>query len=352
MFEYRGAIHVHTTYSDGSLPAEGVISEARAAGLDFLVITDHDTLDARRRPGEGYYDGLLVLVGCEISPDHNHYLTLGVSEPPSKSLSPRDYIQAARGAGGVGFAAHPHDRGSQILGLPDYAWTATDCQDWDGLELWNFVSSWVGGASNIWRLLLGLIDPGRTGGSPDPETMALWDEVTARRRCPAIGGVDAHGHDSILGRLPLAPFNYRCGFQTVQNRVMLDHPLTGAAEKDIPRVIRALAEGSNYICNAALGDPLGFFFSAASGEPSSNHVWTIGQEASGLDHLTLKVSCPGAGRVRLIRQGTEVASSGGTELVLEAGPGVYRAEAWKRTWSGWRVWVISNPIYFSHGVKK
>lgn len=348
MFEYRGAIHVHTTYSDGTLPAELVIDEAKAAGLDFLVITDHDTLEARRDPGEGYYQGLLVIVGCEVSPDHNHYLTLGLSQVPFNRLSPEEYTQAVRSAGGFGFAAHPHDRGSPVLGIPDYAWKDRASRNWDGIEIWNFVSGWVGGASDHWRLFVGLLDPGKIAGAPDSKTMALWDGITARRRCPAIGGVDAHGHASILGRLPLAPFNYRRGFQTLQNRVLLDRPLGQSAGEDIPRVIEALAEGSNYICNAALGDPRGFSFKASTG----GRELGLGQQAFGAARAVLSASAPGADRLRLIRQGVEIASVEGPELSVEVGPGVYRAEAWKRIWSGWRIWVIANPIYLRAGAER
>ncbi len=56
-----GVVHVHTTLSDGGGTPEEVIRAARATGLDFLGITDHNNLDAK--PFEGYHDGVLVLVG-------------------------------------------------------------------------------------------------------------------------------------------------------------------------------------------------------------------------------------------------------------------------------------------------
>jgi hypothetical protein len=40
---YRGDSHLHTVYSDGKrLPSE-VAAGTRAAGLDFMVSTDHNT---------------------------------------------------------------------------------------------------------------------------------------------------------------------------------------------------------------------------------------------------------------------------------------------------------------------
>jgi hypothetical protein len=42
--ELRGAWHVHTTRSDGLGTLAEVIGAARAAGLQFVVVTDHNRL--------------------------------------------------------------------------------------------------------------------------------------------------------------------------------------------------------------------------------------------------------------------------------------------------------------------
>ena len=52
-----GDLHCHTTLSDGSLGIEEVIVQAKRMGLDFLAITDHDTLSSSNRAqilGERY----------------------------------------------------------------------------------------------------------------------------------------------------------------------------------------------------------------------------------------------------------------------------------------------------------
>ena len=38
-------LHMHTTYSDGKLTPEELIAAAKAAGLRYIAITDHDTVD-------------------------------------------------------------------------------------------------------------------------------------------------------------------------------------------------------------------------------------------------------------------------------------------------------------------
>lgn len=61
-------LHCHTTLSDGSLGIEDIIMQAKRTGIDFLSITDHDTLSSFSRAailGERY--GVRVLQGVELS---------------------------------------------------------------------------------------------------------------------------------------------------------------------------------------------------------------------------------------------------------------------------------------------
>lgn len=49
--DYRMALHIHTRYSDGSGFVREIVATGREAGLDVLVISDHNTLAAERRLG-------------------------------------------------------------------------------------------------------------------------------------------------------------------------------------------------------------------------------------------------------------------------------------------------------------
>ncbi len=63
-----GDLHCHTTLSDGSLGIEEVIIQAKKMGLDYLSITDHDTMASFSRSailGERY--GVKVIPGVELS---------------------------------------------------------------------------------------------------------------------------------------------------------------------------------------------------------------------------------------------------------------------------------------------
>ena len=42
MFEYSGNAHMHTPYSDGKKWHNEIAEEAISAGLDFIIVTDHN----------------------------------------------------------------------------------------------------------------------------------------------------------------------------------------------------------------------------------------------------------------------------------------------------------------------
>ena len=61
---------------------------------------------------------------------------------------------------------------------------------------------------------------------------------------------------------------------------------------------------------------------------------------------TLRMRTPLAARLRLLRDGAEIASTEGTSLDADVEePGVYRAEALRPSKGRERTWIISNPVY-------
>ena len=78
--ELTGIIHCHSTYSDGTGTVPEIAAAARANDLDYLLLTDHDTLAAAQNGEEGWHGSVLLLVGAEVSPyRRNHYLAFGLS---------------------------------------------------------------------------------------------------------------------------------------------------------------------------------------------------------------------------------------------------------------------------------
>ncbi|MGI5959108.1 MAG: PHP domain-containing protein [Massiliimalia sp.] len=64
----KGDLHCHTKLSDGSEGIEEVVAMAKRIGLDFLAITDHDTIASFSRSkilGERY--GVQIIPGVEFS---------------------------------------------------------------------------------------------------------------------------------------------------------------------------------------------------------------------------------------------------------------------------------------------
>lgn len=63
-----GDLHCHTRLSDGSMSIDNLVFYAKRAGLDFVAITDHDTMEGVSRAsvlGKRY--GINVVPGVEIS---------------------------------------------------------------------------------------------------------------------------------------------------------------------------------------------------------------------------------------------------------------------------------------------
>ena len=90
-------IHVHSTWSDGTGTVPQIMRAAAKAGVDVVLLTDHDTLAARDHGQEGWHGDVLLLVGEEVTPDENHYLAFGNDTVIRKSgrsgslLSPADF---------------------------------------------------------------------------------------------------------------------------------------------------------------------------------------------------------------------------------------------------------------------
>ena len=63
----KADMHCHTTHSDGVYSLEEVINKAKEKSLDYLFITDHDTLDASQEKILKSVDGINVIIGVEVS---------------------------------------------------------------------------------------------------------------------------------------------------------------------------------------------------------------------------------------------------------------------------------------------
>ncbi|NNE10352.1 MAG: PHP domain-containing protein, partial [Gemmatimonadetes bacterium] len=124
-----GALHMHTRYSDGSGDTESLARAASNAGLDFILITDHNT---HAGYGEaGYYGDVLVLVGEERTTDAGHMLVIGARAPEGRN--PEITARITDQKGGIAAIAHPYGR---------RRWEGPVPEDVRGYEVVNADNEW------------------------------------------------------------------------------------------------------------------------------------------------------------------------------------------------------------------
>ncbi|WSF35990.1 hypothetical protein OG625_33360 [Streptomyces sp. NBC_01351] len=72
---YRGDCHVHSVHSDGRRTPTEIAGLARAAGLDFINTSEHNTHSSHTAWAGACDQGLLVLTGEEVTTRTGHVLT-------------------------------------------------------------------------------------------------------------------------------------------------------------------------------------------------------------------------------------------------------------------------------------
>ena len=77
---YKGDLHCHTFHSDAKGSPETLHAAARQAGLDFLAITDHNTITQRRYFHPQSSPDLVFVRGMEVTTAVGHANVFGVDE--------------------------------------------------------------------------------------------------------------------------------------------------------------------------------------------------------------------------------------------------------------------------------
>lgn len=336
-------VHLHSTYSDGTATVEEILESARRAEVDAVLLTDHDTVGARDDGWEGWHDGVLLLVGVEVSPRGGHYLAFDVDRAPAKDGGEARIPAAVAEAGGFGFAAHPFSEGSRmskLLARP-HGWPDGERHGLTGIELWSLTTD----AAEAWRHPLEMIrylrDPEGHLYGPPAHHLRHWDALCRLRRVAAIGGLDAHQHGfRVRGRLFSPMVNERY-FRLLCTYALREGPPSGDRAGDRAAVYDALREGRCYLGVDAIAPARGFRFWA---EGADDEV-PMGAERPAGD-WTLRARSPERCELMLLRDGVVVARSEGTALEHRSnGAGVYRVEARREFRGAPRPWIYSNPIY-------
>jgi hypothetical protein len=116
---YRGDCHLHSWYSDGRRTPAQIAALARAAGLDFINTSEHNTHAAHAHWADQagpHPDGeLLILLGEEVTTRNGHVVALGTDPGTFVDWRYRardnrfgKYAREIRRSGGLVVPAHPH----------------------------------------------------------------------------------------------------------------------------------------------------------------------------------------------------------------------------------------------------
>jgi hypothetical protein len=346
MFSYPGNIHIHSTYSDGSGSIEEISAAASSAALRYLIINDHETLAGYNR--EAIHNGVVVLVGAEINRSCNHYLAIGIDNlVASNDSDPQDVIDRVRESGGLGFLAHPFERGSPYIEKGKaYPWVNWPVFGFNGFELWNYSSYWRGLHPSLLRTLYWFFFNRKAAmKGPSRSLIRLWDCYNCHgHRIAAIGGTDAHAYIYRFYWIPLVIFSYRYLFNTINTYIVLRNKLSGHFSTAKSQILGALRAGSCYISYDGLSSGEGFTFSAVT----DKGIILMGEETDLAEARELSITAPGRKPlVRLICNGKLICEKTGNSLTMEpSSPGVYRVEVYHRPLFGApRPWIYSNPIF-------
>jgi len=332
----KGALHLHTTYSDGTGTIPQIAADAKKAGLDWIIITDHNSLEGLHKNQEGWYDSVAVIIGEEITPDPgDHYLAIGIKKEIPGSLSPQESIDAVKEQGGVGFIAHPDESLTRKNDYRPLRWSDWSVKHFDGIEIWNYTSDWVDNYNkklNLYNLLV----KNRILKGPTPGVLKWWDEVNNENShiVSAVGGLDTHAF--CVGILTIFP--YYDTFMTVTNYLMHREKLSSDFSTAKKQIFNALKRGNNIIVNRVWNnsqDVYEFSIITKAGEIFP------GEKIKTDESSKLVVKLPKKARIRLIKNGDIVIEKETGKLELDnLTPGKYRFEAYLKN----RPWIFSNPV--------
>lgn len=298
-FKYTGAIHIHSKFSDGTGDIKTISEAAKKAGLSFIIITDHNSMEIE----EGFINDVCVIRGEEITPkDANHYLALNIEKTVAPSENPMINVQEVKKQGGFGFCAHPDESAKRKNKYKELIWTDKTVYD-SGIEIWNWFSSWADGFNdkNFFTQLYGYLFKNKIVCEPKEETLKWWDEVnnSEQRIISGIFGIDAHALKYTKYILPVIVFPYKFMFKTLANVILLDEELAEDFKTAKNQILTALKNGNSYMLSRQcpkLSD-IDFCIKTDAGTAC------CGEEINLSSNTVLTVILPSKAEIKLLRNG-------------------------------------------------
>ena len=103
-----GDLHAHTVHSDGAMTVPELACLAISRGLDFIAVTDHNTVSHHAElPAASRRYGVTLLPGQEVTTAHGHAGVLGDTGWIDFRRDADDWLEAAERGGGLMSVNHP-----------------------------------------------------------------------------------------------------------------------------------------------------------------------------------------------------------------------------------------------------
>jgi hypothetical protein len=339
--ELCGALHLHTTFSDGGVTFPEMIAAAKDVGLDYIVVTDHMTLLGKESGFEGFADNVFVCVGYEHNDanNKNHYLVIGTDSVVHYQDDPQGYIDRVKSCGGIGFMAHPIEKRHYFEAYPPYPWTEWNVTGFDGIELWNQMSDWLENLRSRLHFMR-LFYPRRFLFEIRKELLERWDSLNRTRFVSGIGGVDAHSMKIKLGILPLTVFPIKVELKGIRTHLYFDGPLPpDDPAKAKSMILEALKKGRGFISNYRRSDAKGAQILIEYGEGRA--AWPGMADEEIKLPACIRVRLPKRATICLVKNGAYIDKRNNDAADFNVkSKGLYRIEAWR----GKHAWVYSNPF--------
>ena len=181
---YRGDLHAHTVHSDAAWTADDLLADARRRGLDFVTLSDHNTVSGLADFAARATPALLTMGGLELTTFWGHALVLGTTtwvdwRVDAAGAAMAGIAAASYAADRLFIIAHPQDVGDPFC--TGCRWLYPEMMPGTArlVEIWN----------GSWRNENDQFDAG------NEYTRRLWfDWLNAGHVLFATAGTDVHGH--------------------------------------------------------------------------------------------------------------------------------------------------------------
>lgn len=214
---YAGDFHAHTLHSDGSLSIRQLAARAAGAGLDFLAVTDHNTVSHHPHlPGVSAEYGISLLPGQEVTTARGHANAYGNIPWVDFRRHPQRWVDAVSSNGGLLSINHPVDGDCSwqwnLDRKPTHAeiMHSTWHEDRAATSIWSWWNAWGTaviplGGSDFHRPNDG-VEPGTpttwvAASDPGPEAIleaALAGRTAVSMGTPATGAVLLRAGDDLV----------------------------------------------------------------------------------------------------------------------------------------------------------